>query len=150
MLGKAVLKNNNSHISLQQWLIIIHCCCANSIQLKNAGEEAQVSSVNICGKIHHLTIFQSLQGVQRVYSSVISTNVTTLAGSLRIIRLHGPGFVVQIDKSIFHHKPMVCKNRCYFSCHQNHRGRPSIGQTIPALGYMEMLACQNAMNCSQS
>ena len=133
---------SNSRLSLQKLLLIMYLW-ARQYPVTDAMEEAVVD------KRTAIDIYQWLREV-----------CTTKLLSSPII-LGGPGVVVQIDESLFRHKPkvnemkdLVHKLKLIFCQFKHHRGRPTTEKIwvfglvdtsqIPALGYMEIVPQRDA------
>ena len=80
-----------SRISLQKWLLLIYLW-ARDYPVRDVAHEAEVDKNTACD-------------VMNWFREVCST---TLLGTT--IQLGGPGKVVQIDESLFRHKPKVNKS----------------------------------------
>ena len=78
-----------SHISLKQWLLLIHLWTKYS-PVTSAAEDLEISRPSV------VDAYQWLR-------EVCSTKLLQAP-----IKLGGPGRVVQIDESLFRHKPKVC------------------------------------------
>ena len=104
----------NSKLSLQQWLILMHWWC-RQYPVTDASQEAKVTEAT---------------GVQayQYFRDICSWRLLNRDAPLM---LGGPGVIVQIDESLFRHKPkvellymipiIICCNQIYF-IFQNHRG----------------------------
>ena len=84
-----------TRISLQKWLILIYWW-VREYAVTDAMEEAEVSK--------HVTV-----DVYQWLREVCSTKLTS-----QNIQLGGPGHIVQIDESLFRHKPKVKKHITLF------------------------------------
>ena len=82
---------SKSRISLQKWLLLIYLW-ARDYPVRDVAHEAEVDKNTACD-------------VMNWFREVCST---TLLGTT--IQLGGPGKVVQIDESLFRHKPKVNKS----------------------------------------
>lgn len=79
---------SKSKVTLQKWLLLLHYW-VRQYPVTDAAEEAEV---------HHETAINIYQWLREVCS-------TKLVGL--VVKLGGPGTVVQIDESLFRHKPKV-------------------------------------------
>ena len=82
---------SNSRLTLQQWLLLIYWW-ARQYPVTDAANEANVDRGTACD-------------VYRWLWEVCSSRLLTTP-----IMLGGPGVVVQIDESLYHHKPKVIYN----------------------------------------
>ena len=81
---------SKSRLSLQKWLLLIYLW-ARDYPVKDVAQEAEIDRNNAC---------DIMQWFREVCSATLIRNG---------IKLGGPGKVVQIDESLFRHKPKVDK-----------------------------------------
>ena len=125
---------SRSKLSLQKWMILL-LWWSREYPVIDASKEAEVKEDTACD-----ILYQWLR-------EVCSTKLISMP-----IVLGGPGKIVQIDESLFHHKPKVGNHYiCILlvnSSLQNHRGRLTSTEKwvfgivhtsfSPSLGYMEL------------
>ena len=133
-----------SSLTLKQWLLLLHLWAKND----------PVTSVADDIEVSHSSAIDSYQWLREVCSTKLLQNP---------IQLGGPGKIVQIDESLFRHKPKVLLNNCviatgycFLFCFipQHHRGRATTQEQWvfgmidashePALGYMEIVSRRDA------
>ena len=78
-----------SHLTLQKWLLLLYLW-ARDYPVTDVAEEAEIS---------RSTAIDVFQWLREVCTTKLLQNP---------IQLGGPGCVVQIDESLFRHKPKVC------------------------------------------
>lgn len=131
-----------SHLTLQQWMLLLHWWI-REYPVKDAAEEAKISE-------------RSAIQIYQYFRDICSWRILNNDAPLM---LGGPGVIVQIDESLFRHKPKVnvwtsepslgLMWTIVNSLFQHHRGRPTsqpvwvfgmcdTSQT-PALGVMEIV-----------
>ena len=107
---------SKSHLTLQKWLLLMYLW-ARPYTVTDAMEEADVD---------RRTAIDIYQRLREVYSTKLLSSPIVLGG---------PGVVVQIDESLFRHKPKVNKNISvtiikskFFYQLKHHHGRPTTEQ----------------------